>query len=153
MLEHIDETLNSIGDWDECHTQFWYLLSMPIGVVRQVTCSTQPAFWAHHLSQFCTAIPSEISTEFLQQLKQQRAAWAKVSQSDAAKGLQGQATDTTAASTAQPSTGQSQSSTSNNESNSSDSNKQDQPEGAISGLSNLKQKLAEIDKERELYKN
>jgi hypothetical protein len=53
---------------------------------------------------------------------------------------------------AQPSTVQSQSSTSNNDSNSSDSNKQDQPEGAISGLSNLKRKLAEIDKEREIYK-
>jgi chromosome segregation ATPase len=75
-----------------------------------------------------------------------------VSYSDAAKGLQGQSTATTAASTAQPSAGQIQSSTSNNDSNSSDSNKQDQQEGAISGLSNLKRKLAEIDKEIELYK-
>jgi hypothetical protein len=33
-----------------------------------------------------------------------------------------------------------------------DSNKHEQPEGAISGLSKLKRKLAEIDKERELYK-
>jgi chromosome segregation ATPase len=46
---------------------------------------------------------------------------------------------------------------SNNDSNSSasksgDSNKNEQPEGAISGLSKLKRKLAEIDKERELYK-
>jgi chromosome segregation ATPase len=41
---------------------------------------------------------------------------------------------------------------SNNDFNSRDSNKQDQPEGAISGLSNLKRKLAEIDNERELYK-
>jgi hypothetical protein len=45
---------------------------------------------------------------------------------------------------------------SNNDSNSSaskygDSNKHEQPEGAISGLSKLKRKLAEIDKERELY--
>jgi hypothetical protein len=32
MLEHIDETLNSIGDWDECHTHFRYLTSMPISV-------------------------------------------------------------------------------------------------------------------------
>jgi hypothetical protein len=76
----------------------------------------------------------------------------KVSYSDAGKGLQGQATATKVASTAQPSAGKSQSSTSNNDSNSSDSNKQDQQEGAISGLSNLKRKLAEIDKERELYK-
>jgi septal ring factor EnvC (AmiA/AmiB activator) len=41
---------------------------------------------------------------------------------------------------------------SNNDSSSSDSNNQEQSEGAISGLSNLKRKLAEIDKERELYK-
>jgi chromosome segregation ATPase len=46
---------------------------------------------------------------------------------------------------------------SNNDSNSSasksgNSNKHEQSEGAISGLSKLKRKLAEIDKERELYK-
>jgi septal ring factor EnvC (AmiA/AmiB activator) len=46
---------------------------------------------------------------------------------------------------------------SNNDSNSSasksgDSNKHEQPEGTISGLSKLKRKLAEIDKELELYK-
>jgi hypothetical protein len=41
---------------------------------------------------------------------------------------------------------------SNTYSNSSDSNKQDQPEGEISALSNLKRKLVEIDKGRELYK-
>jgi hypothetical protein len=86
------------------------------------------------------------------QPKPQRAAWARVSYSDAAKGVQVQATGTTAASTEKTSTGQSQSSTSNNDSNSSDSNKQDQPEGAILGLSNLKRKLAEIDKDRDLYK-
>jgi hypothetical protein len=138
MLEHINDTLKSIGDWDEFHTHFRYLPSMPLNIVGRVPRSTQPAFWAKHLSQFCVSIPSEISTEFLKQPKQQRSSWAKVSYSDASEGLQGQATVTTAASTAQPSAGQSQSSTSNNDSNSSDSNKQDQQEGAISGLSNLK---------------
>jgi hypothetical protein len=33
MLENIDETLNSIGDWDECHTYFRYLPSLPISVL------------------------------------------------------------------------------------------------------------------------
>jgi hypothetical protein len=75
-----------------------------------------------------------------------------VSYSDSGKGLQGQATVTTAASTAKPSTGKIQASTSNNDSNSSDSNTQEHSEGAISGLSNLKRKLADRDKERELYK-
>jgi chromosome segregation ATPase len=79
-------------------------------------------------------------------------AWTKVSYSNAARGVQVQATVTTAASTAQPPTGQSQASASNNDSNSSDSNKQEQSEGATSRLSSLKIKLAEIDKERELYK-
>jgi hypothetical protein len=65
MLEHIDQTLNSIGDWDKCHTHFPYLPSMPISVVGCVPCTTQPAFWANDLSQLCTTIPSEISTEFL----------------------------------------------------------------------------------------
>jgi hypothetical protein len=62
MLEHIDETLNSIGDWDECHTHVRYLPSMQISAVGRFPRSTQPTFWANHLSQFCTAIPSEIST-------------------------------------------------------------------------------------------
>jgi hypothetical protein len=66
--------------------------------------------------------------------------------------VRGQATTTASSSIVQPSTGQSQASASNNDSNSSDSNKQEQSEGAISGLSNLKRKLAEIDKEKELYK-
>jgi hypothetical protein len=52
MLEHIDENLNSFGDWDERHTHFRYLPSTPISVVGRVPCSTQPAFWANHLSQF-----------------------------------------------------------------------------------------------------
>jgi hypothetical protein len=85
MLGHIDETLNSIGDWEECHTHFRYLTSMPISVVGRVPRSTQPTFWANHLSKFRTDIPSDVSTEFLQQPKQQRAAWVKVSYSDAAK--------------------------------------------------------------------
>jgi hypothetical protein len=145
MLEHIDETLNSIGDWEKCHAHFRYLPSMPIR-------SRQPAFWANHLSQFRTNIPSEISTEFLQQPKPQRAAWAKVFYSNAAMGVQGQSIATPEAITAQPSIVQSQASTSNNDFNSSDSNTQDQSEGAMLGLSDLKRKLAEIDKERELYK-
>jgi hypothetical protein len=75
-----------------------------------------------------------------------------VSYSDVAKEVQGQATVVTSASTAQPSTGQSQASTSNNDSKSSYSNKKEQSEGTIFGISNYKRKLAEIDKERELYK-
>jgi hypothetical protein len=62
MLEHIDDTLTSIGDWDECHTHFRYLPSIPISVVGRIPRTTQPSFWANHLSQFSTAIPSEIST-------------------------------------------------------------------------------------------
>jgi hypothetical protein len=70
--------------------------------------------------------------------------------------VQCQDTTATAVSTAQHSD-RSYASKSNNDSNSSasksgDSNKHEQPEGAISGLSKLKRKLAEIDKERELYK-
>jgi hypothetical protein len=158
MLEHIDDTLTSIGDWDECHTYFRYLPSMPISVVGRIPRTAQPSFWANHLSQFSTAIPSEISTEFLQQPKAKHAAWTKVSYSDAAKGVQCQDTTVTAVSTAQQSD-HSYASKSNNDYNSSasksgnsNSNKHEQSEDAISGLSKLKRKLAEIDKERELYK-
>jgi hypothetical protein len=62
MLEHIDDTLRSIGDWDECHTHFRYLPSIPIIVVGCVPRSTQPAFGVKHLSQFSMSIPSKIST-------------------------------------------------------------------------------------------
>jgi hypothetical protein len=152
MLEHIDEMLNSIGDWDECHTHLLQLPLLPTIVMGRVPRITHPAVWASHLSQFCMTIPRETSTYFLQHPKPQHVTWAKVSYSDAVKGLHGQATYTTSASTSQPSTGESQASTSKNDSNSSDRNKQEQPEGAISGLSNLKRKLGEIDKDRELYK-
>jgi hypothetical protein len=156
MLEHIDETLTSIGDWEECHTHFRYLPSIPISVVGWIPRTTQSAFWANNLSQFSSAIPSEISTEFLKQPQTKHAAWTKVSYSDAAKGAQCQDTTAKAVSTSQHSD-RSYASKSNNDSNSSasksgDSNKHVQPEGAIPGLSKLKRKLAEIDKERELYK-
>jgi hypothetical protein len=78
MLEHIDDTLKSIGDWEECHTHFRYLPSIPINLVGRITRTPQPAFWANHLAQFSSAIPSEISTEFLQQAKTKHAAWTKV---------------------------------------------------------------------------
>jgi hypothetical protein len=129
---------------------------MPIRVVGRIPRTIQPAFWANHLSQFSTAIPSEISTEFLQQPKAKHVAWTKVSYSDAAKGVQCQDTTATSLSTVQQSD-HSYASKSNNDSNSSasksgNSNKHEQSEGAILGLSKLKRKLAEIDKERELYK-
>jgi hypothetical protein len=154
MLEHIDESLTSIGDWKECHTHFRYLPSIPIIVVGRMPRTTQPAFWANHLSQFNSAIPNEISTEFLQQPKTKHAAWTKVSYSDTAKGAQCQDTTATSVSTSQHSD-RSYASKSHNDSNSSasksgDSNKHEQPEGRISGLSKLKRKLAEIDKEPEL---
>jgi hypothetical protein len=101
MLEHIDNTLTSIGDWDECHMHFRYLPSMPISVVGRIPRTTNPSLWANNLSQFSTAIPSEISTEFLQQPKANYAAWTKVSYSDAAKGVQCQDTTATSVSTAQ----------------------------------------------------
>jgi hypothetical protein len=44
MLEHIDETLTSIGDWDECHTHFRYLPSTPISVVGRIPRTTKPEF-------------------------------------------------------------------------------------------------------------
>jgi chromosome segregation ATPase len=70
--------------------------------------------------------------------------------------VQCQDTTTTAVNTAQQSD-HSYASKSNNDTNysaskSGKSNTHEQSEGAISGLSKLKRKLAEIDKERELYK-
>jgi hypothetical protein len=117
MIEHIDETLTSIGDWEECHTHFRYLPSIPISVVGRIPRTTQPEFWANHLSQFSSAIPSEISAEFLQQPKTEHAAWTKVSYSDAAKGAQCQYTTATSVITSQHSYC-SYASKSNNDSNS-----------------------------------
>jgi hypothetical protein len=54
LLEHIDETLTSIGDWEECNTHFRYLPSILISVVGRIPRiprTTQPAFWDNHLLQ------------------------------------------------------------------------------------------------------
>jgi hypothetical protein len=49
MLQHIYEMLSSIGYWDECHTHFRYLPSMPINKVGKNLSTTQPSFWTNHL--------------------------------------------------------------------------------------------------------
>jgi hypothetical protein len=84
---------------EDCHTHFRYLPSIPISLVGRIPRTTQPVFWDVHLSQFSSAIPSEISTEFLQQPKTKHAAWTKVSYSDASKGAQCQDITSTAVST------------------------------------------------------
>jgi hypothetical protein len=40
MSEHINDTLTSIGDWNECHTHFRYLPSIPISVVGRIPRTT-----------------------------------------------------------------------------------------------------------------
>jgi hypothetical protein len=157
MLASIDSDLDKIGQWEECNTHYRYLPSNPITVIRSIPRSTLTTFWANHLSAFQAGpIPGEISTANLQRPRPRRNAWAKVSYSDIARGAGSTGhTSPTTESTRATVTAQTQSSVTVAESaeNSLESGPTtNQPEGAISGLSNLKCKMDKIDQEREFLK-
>jgi hypothetical protein len=156
MLANIDSDLDKIGQWEECNTHYRYLPSDPITVIGSIPRSTPTTFWDQHLSAFQVGpIPGEISTANLQGPKLKRNAWTKVSYSDIARGAGSTAhTPPTTASTRATNTGLTEATAKVSESaqNSLDSGPINQPEGTISGLSNLKRKMDKIDQERELFK-
>jgi hypothetical protein len=156
MLANIDSDLDKIGQCEECNTHYRYLPSNPITVIGNIPRSTPTTFWAQHLSAFQVGpIPGEISTANLQRPKLNCNAWAKVSYSDIARGTASTAhTSPTTASTRATTTGitEATSTVAQYAENSLDSGPTNQPEGTISGLSNLKRKMDKIDQERELFK-
>jgi hypothetical protein len=157
MLASIDSDLDKIGQWEKCHTHYKYLPSKSITVIGSIPRSTPTTFWINHLAAFqAVPIPGEILTVDLQRPKPKLNAWVKVSYSDISRGAGSIGhTAATSESTQETTTGQTQSTTNVAESfeNSLGSGRTaKKPEGAISGLSNLKRKIDKIDQERELFK-
>jgi hypothetical protein len=153
MLNNLDATLDEIGAWGECDVHYIHMTAYPISVVGRVAKSTPTALWNNHLSAFKrNCIPTEIDTQELQYITKKRSPWVKASYSDIARdNLPATMTDTTITNT----------STKGQENNSMESGtgdgsnipatQTDSP-GAITGLSNLKIKMAAIDLEREAFK-
>jgi hypothetical protein len=153
MLNNLNATLDEIGAWGECDVHYRYMKAYPIGVVGRVAKSTPTAFWTNHLSAFkSNGIPTEIDTQELQYSTKKRPPWVKASYSDIARGqIPETLTDTTITNT----------STQGQENNSIESGtgdgsnppatQTDSP-GAITGLINLKRKMAANDIEWEAFK-
>jgi hypothetical protein len=145
--------LDKISQWEECNTHYRYLPSNPITVIGSIPRSTPTTFWDNHLSAFQAGpIPREISTANLQRPKPRRNTWVKVSYSDIVRGAgsTGHTSPTTERKRATI-TGKTQAAATIAESaeNSMGSGPTtNQPEGAISGLSNLKRKMDKNDQER-----
>jgi hypothetical protein len=153
MLNNLDATLDEIGAWRECDVHYRYMTAYPIGVVGRVAKSTPTAFWTKHLSAFkSNGIPTEIDTQDIQYSTKKRSPWVKASYSDIARcNIPAIMTDTTIANT----------SAHGHENNSMESGTGDGSNlpvtqtdipGAITGLSNLKIKMAAIDLKREAFK-
>jgi hypothetical protein len=143
MLNNLDATLDEIGAWGEYDVHYIYMTAYPINVVGRVATSTPTS---------SNGIPTEIDTQELQYSTKKRAPWVKASYIDIDRGnLPATMTDTKIANT----------SAQGQENNSMVSgtgdglnllaSQTDSP-GAITGLINLKRKMAAIDIKREAFK-
>jgi hypothetical protein len=153
MLNNLGETLDEIGAWGECDVYYRYMTAYPIGVVGRVSKYTPTAFWTNHLLAFkSNGIPTEIDTQEFQYSTKKWDPWVKATYSNIARGnLPTTMTDTTIANTsAQGQEHNSMQSGTGDGSNLPTS--QNESPGAITGLSNLKRKMAAIDLERGAFK-
>jgi regulator of replication initiation timing len=153
MLNTLDATLDAFRASDDCDVHFRYLTHLPISVVGRLVKSTPTAFWATHLSALKpNGIPAEIDTQEIQYSTKKRAPWVRASYSDAAKGLNPVGnTPPMVANTSE----QGQYTNSMESGIQDGSNQSAHPvsqQGTVSGLSNLKRKMEEIDHERVAFK-
>jgi hypothetical protein len=88
VLDNLNGSLASLGDWKNCHTHYRYHTIEEIHIVGSVprpsaTCNTS-AFWTSHLAEFkIQGIPVEIDTSvMLHPPKAKRAPQVKASYSD-----------------------------------------------------------------------
>jgi hypothetical protein len=153
MLNDLDATLDEIGAWGECDVHYRYMTAYPIGVVGRVKKSTPTAFWTNHLSDFkSNGIPTEIDTQDLQYSTKKRYPWVKTSYSDIARGnIPATMTYTTIANTSAHGHEKNSMESGTGEGSNLPATQTDSP-GAITGLSNLKRKMAAIDLERGDFK-
>jgi hypothetical protein len=153
MLNNLDAALDEIGAWGECDAHYRYMMTYPIGVVGRVAKSTPTAFWTNNLSAFkINGIPTEIDMQELHYSTKKRSPWVKASYIEIARGnLPATLTDTTIANTSAQ--GQEKNSMESGTGYGSNlpATQTDIP-GAITGLGNLKRKMAAINLEREAFK-
>jgi hypothetical protein len=161
LLGTIDESLDAMGDWDNADSHYRYHSHEKVNIFRIQPRGEQSDFWKKHPAGFVkNPIPSVIDTSQLHQPPKGRKNSNRVqpSYSDIARGHGPNENDSditgpTAAETATQHTKQKpapspgpQVSPTQQTGPASPSSK-----GAMSGLANVKRKLAEIDKEREKF--
>jgi hypothetical protein len=88
VLDNLDGSLASLGDWKNCHTHYRYHMNEDIHIIGSVphpsvTCTTS-AFWTNHLAEFqIQGITVEIDTSvMLHPPKAKMEPWVKASYSD-----------------------------------------------------------------------
>jgi hypothetical protein len=153
MLNNLDATLDEIGAWGECDVHYRYMTAYPINIVGRVAKFTPTAFWTNHLSAFkSNGTPTEIDTQELQYSTKKRSPWVKASYRNIARGnLPATMTDTTIANTSAQGQEQNSMESGTGDGSNLPATQTDSP-GAITGLGNLKRKMAAIDLEREAFK-
>jgi hypothetical protein len=88
LLDNLDGSLASLGNWTNCHTHYRYHTNEEIHIVgnapRPSATRNTSAFWTSHLTEFqIQGIPVEIDTSaMLHTPKAKRAPWVKASYSD-----------------------------------------------------------------------
>jgi hypothetical protein len=153
MLTNLDAILDDIGAWGDCDVHYRYMTAYPISVVGRVARATPTAFWNNHLLAFkSNGIPTEIDTQEIQYSTKKRAPWVKASYSNIARGnLPATTTDTTIANTSSQGQEHNSKRSGTGDGYNRPESQTDSP-GAITGISNLKRKMATIDLERDVFK-
>jgi hypothetical protein len=158
LLGTIDESLDAMGDWDSADSHYRYHSHKKVNIVGIQPRGEESDFWKKYFAGFVkNTIPSVIDTSHLHQPPKGRNNSNRVqpSYSDIARGHgpnknDSDVTGPTAAETATQQTKQKPAPSPGPQVSPTQHPSPARPssEGAMSGLSNVKRKLAEIDKER-----
>jgi hypothetical protein len=159
LLGTIDESLDTMGDWDDADSHYRYHSNEKVNIVGIQPRGEQSDFWKKHFARFVTnSIPSVIDTSHLHHPPKGRknSNHVQPSYSDISRGHgpnknDSDVTGPTAAETATQQTKQKPAPSPGPQFSPTQQPRPASPssEGAMSGLANVKRKLAEIDKERE----
>jgi hypothetical protein len=158
LLATIENSLDALGDWDNAYTHYRFHSHKKVNIVSIQPRGKQYDFWKKHFAGFVkNSIPSIIDTSHLYQPpKGRQNNRVQPSYSDIARGNghPDNDSDVTSPTAAETATQQTRQRTATSPGPQVSTTQQDGPssppsEGAMSGLANMKRKLAEIDKERE----
>jgi hypothetical protein len=162
MLATIDESLDALGDWDNADAHFRYHSNKKVNTVGIQPRGEQSNFWKKHFAGFAkTTLPTVIDTSNLHQPpKGRQKNRVQPSYSDISRGNGHTDNDSDVKSPTAAKTATQQARPRPVLSPGSQGNPTQQAglasppsEGAMSGLANMKRKLAEIDKERKKFIN